>query len=161
MVGDILQPTHLLLVLLVALVVLGPKRLPEVARKLGDGMRDFKAAISFDSDKRDEDRPREEIASPREIASPGEEIASPRDEISGSYSRDREAEPKLEPETQRDPSPPPRAPLESEPDPAPMAPTAAPAAPTTATGTPDPPAPVVTDPARERPSPSPHAESLN
>lgn len=157
MVGDILQPTHLLLVLLVALVVLGPKRLPEVARKLGDGMRDFKAAISFDSDKRDENRPREEIPSP------GEEISSPRDEITSSYSHDREAGPKLklEPDTQRDPSPPPRVPLESEPDPAPMAPTAAPAAPTTATGTPDPPAPVVTDPARERPSPSPHAESLN
>ncbi len=46
MVGDILQPTHLLLVLIVALVVLGPKRLPEAARSLGNGLRDFKAAIS-------------------------------------------------------------------------------------------------------------------
>ena len=46
MIGDILQPTHLLLVLVVALLVLGPKRLPELARTLGTGMRDFKAAIS-------------------------------------------------------------------------------------------------------------------
>lgn len=46
MVGDILQPTHLLLVLVVALLVLGPKRLPEVARHLGSGIRDFKDAIS-------------------------------------------------------------------------------------------------------------------
>ncbi|MGI8428223.1 MAG: twin-arginine translocase TatA/TatE family subunit [Solirubrobacteraceae bacterium] len=45
-VGDILQPTHLLFVLIVALVVLGPKRLPEVARTLGDGLRDFKNAIN-------------------------------------------------------------------------------------------------------------------
>lgn len=46
MIGDILQPTHLLFVLVVALLVLGPKRLPEMARTLGSGMRDFKAAIS-------------------------------------------------------------------------------------------------------------------
>jgi sec-independent protein translocase protein TatA len=45
-IGDILQPTHLLFVLIVALLVLGPKRLPEMARTLGSGMRDFKAAIS-------------------------------------------------------------------------------------------------------------------
>jgi sec-independent protein translocase protein TatA len=45
-VGDILQPTHLLFVLIVALLVLGPKRLPEVARHLGSGIRDFKAAIN-------------------------------------------------------------------------------------------------------------------
>ena len=46
MVGDILQPTHLLFVLIVALLVLGPKRLPEVGRSLGRGLRDFKNAIS-------------------------------------------------------------------------------------------------------------------
>jgi TatA/E family protein of Tat protein translocase len=45
-VGDILQPTHLLLILVVALVVLGPKRLPEVGRSLGKGLRDFRGAIS-------------------------------------------------------------------------------------------------------------------
>ena len=43
---DILQPTHLLLILLVALLVLGPKRLPEVGRSLGRGLRDFKQGIS-------------------------------------------------------------------------------------------------------------------
>jgi sec-independent protein translocase protein TatA len=46
MVGDILQPTHLLFILVVALLVLGPKRLPEVGRTLGTGLRDFKAAIN-------------------------------------------------------------------------------------------------------------------
>lgn len=39
---DIIQPTHLLLILVVALVVLGPKRLPEVGRSLGRGLRDFR-----------------------------------------------------------------------------------------------------------------------
>ncbi|HEX3976734.1 MAG TPA: twin-arginine translocase TatA/TatE family subunit [Solirubrobacteraceae bacterium] len=46
MVGDIFQPTHLLFVLVVALLVLGPKKLPEVGRQLGSGLRDFRAAIN-------------------------------------------------------------------------------------------------------------------
>jgi sec-independent protein translocase protein TatA len=45
-IGDILQPTHLLFVLVVALLVLGPKRLPEVGRSLGKGLRDFRSALS-------------------------------------------------------------------------------------------------------------------
>jgi sec-independent protein translocase protein TatA len=55
MVGDILQPTHLLFVLVVALLVLGPKRLPEVGRTLGNGIRDFRSAINGETpEKRDE-----------------------------------------------------------------------------------------------------------
>jgi sec-independent protein translocase protein TatA len=49
MVGDILQPTHLLFILLVALLVLGPKRLPEVGKTLGSGLRDFRQAINGES----------------------------------------------------------------------------------------------------------------
>ncbi len=44
--NDILQPTHLLLILVVALLVLGPKRLPEATRSIGRGMHDFKSAIT-------------------------------------------------------------------------------------------------------------------
>ena len=47
-VSDILQPTHLLLILVVALVVLGPQRLPEAARSIGRGMHDLKRAMSDD-----------------------------------------------------------------------------------------------------------------
>ena len=47
-ISDILQPTHLLLILVVALLVLGPKRLPEASRALGRGIRDFKGAMSGD-----------------------------------------------------------------------------------------------------------------
>ena len=46
MIGDILQPTHLIFILVIALLVLGPKRLPEVGRSLGKGMRDFRNALS-------------------------------------------------------------------------------------------------------------------
>jgi sec-independent protein translocase protein TatA len=47
--NDILQPTHLLLILAVALLVLGPKRLPEAARSIGRGLHDFKSAMSGES----------------------------------------------------------------------------------------------------------------
>jgi TatA/E family protein of Tat protein translocase len=53
-IGDILQPTHLLFILVVALLVLGPKRLPEVGRSLGKGLRDFRGALSgLEDDTRD------------------------------------------------------------------------------------------------------------
>jgi sec-independent protein translocase protein TatA len=44
--GDILQPTHLLLVLVVMLLVLGPKRLPSAGRALGQGIREFRTSIT-------------------------------------------------------------------------------------------------------------------
>jgi sec-independent protein translocase protein TatA len=38
-------PFELVIVLVVALIVLGPKRLPEVGRSLGNGIREFKDSI--------------------------------------------------------------------------------------------------------------------
>lgn len=65
MIGDIMQPTHLLFVLAIALLVLGPKRLPEVGRQLGKGLRDFRAAINGDSPEHEE--PAEEPAHLSEV----------------------------------------------------------------------------------------------
>jgi sec-independent protein translocase protein TatA len=48
-------PMELVVVLIIALVVLGPKRLPEVGRSLGKGMREFKDSISGDRHDDDED----------------------------------------------------------------------------------------------------------
>ena len=39
-------PMELVLVLAIALIVLGPKKLPEVGRSLGKGMREFKDSLS-------------------------------------------------------------------------------------------------------------------
>ena len=39
-------PMELIIVLVIALVVLGPKKLPEVGKSLGKGMREFKDSIS-------------------------------------------------------------------------------------------------------------------
>jgi sec-independent protein translocase protein TatA len=42
----LLQPTHLILILIVALVFLGPKRIPEAGRALGQGLKEFKHSIA-------------------------------------------------------------------------------------------------------------------
>ena len=47
-------PMELIIVLVIALIVLGPKRLPEAGRSIGRGMREFKDSLSGDS-RRDED----------------------------------------------------------------------------------------------------------
>jgi len=53
-------PLELIVVLIIALVVLGPKKLPQVGRSVGRGMREFKDAISGDDDepRRLDDGPR-------------------------------------------------------------------------------------------------------
>jgi sec-independent protein translocase protein TatA len=43
--SNALQPTHLLLILIVALLLLGPKRLPEAGRALGKGLKEFRSSI--------------------------------------------------------------------------------------------------------------------
>lgn len=43
------------IVLVIALLVFGPKRLPELGSSLGRGMREFKDSISGDSDDDDDD----------------------------------------------------------------------------------------------------------
>jgi sec-independent protein translocase protein TatA len=43
-------PGELLIILIIALVIFGPKRLPGLGRSLGSGMRQFKDAISGQDD---------------------------------------------------------------------------------------------------------------
>jgi sec-independent protein translocase protein TatA len=47
------SPVHLLFLGLVALLVLGPRRLPELARALGKGIREFRESLDVGS--RDEE----------------------------------------------------------------------------------------------------------
>jgi sec-independent protein translocase protein TatA len=60
---------ELIVILVIALLVLGPKKLPEVGKSLGKGMREFKDGISnanpFDDDDEDE-RP---VRRPKQVAS--------------------------------------------------------------------------------------------
>ena len=42
----LLQPTHLVFVLLIVLIIFGPGKLPDLGRSLGKGIREFKDALS-------------------------------------------------------------------------------------------------------------------
>ena len=55
-----ISPLEIIVLLVIALIVLGPQRLPEMARSVGRGMREFRAALSSDS--RDEDDERDDRA---------------------------------------------------------------------------------------------------
>ena len=50
MFEGLFQPTHLLLVLGIALLVFGPKKLPELGKGIGDGIRGFRSAMKEPGD---------------------------------------------------------------------------------------------------------------
>lgn len=43
--GDLFQPTHLLVIAIVFLVIFGAKRLPELGKGLGEGLKGFKEGL--------------------------------------------------------------------------------------------------------------------
>lgn len=45
MIEDLLQPRHLLVILVVALFLFGPKKLPELGKGLAEGIRGFKDSL--------------------------------------------------------------------------------------------------------------------
>jgi sec-independent protein translocase protein TatA len=67
-------PLELGIVLLVVLLIFGPKRLPGLGKQLGSGMREFKEGITGDNkdDKKDEQRPEIAPAPPSSTQSSAE-----------------------------------------------------------------------------------------
>jgi sec-independent protein translocase protein TatA len=43
--GDLLQPWHLVVILVVALLIFGPSKLPGLGKGLGEGIKGFKEGI--------------------------------------------------------------------------------------------------------------------
>jgi len=60
---------EILLLLLVMFLVFGPKRLPEMGRSLGRGIREFKESVTGE-DKDDDDEPRKTELTPPPAATP-------------------------------------------------------------------------------------------
>lgn len=60
-IGGLESPWHLLLLALIALLVFGPSRLPEVGKGVGRGLREFRQAIAGEDqdDDAERERPRE------------------------------------------------------------------------------------------------------
>jgi sec-independent protein translocase protein TatA len=48
MFEGLFQPMHLLVIMVIALFVFGPKRLPELGKGLGEGIKSFKNAMNGD-----------------------------------------------------------------------------------------------------------------
>lgn len=55
MLEGIFQPMHLLVILFIALLVFGPKKLPELGKGLGDGIRAFKDGVRPEARTKDAD----------------------------------------------------------------------------------------------------------
>jgi sec-independent protein translocase protein TatA len=45
MFAGLFQPMHLLVIMIIAMLVFGPKKLPELGKGLGDGLRGFRNAL--------------------------------------------------------------------------------------------------------------------
>lgn len=67
--------TDVLVVLLIVLLILGPKRLPALGKSLGQGMREFKDSITGDSKGDDDDEERPAITQAAETPTPAPEPA--------------------------------------------------------------------------------------
>jgi len=75
MLGNI-GPLEIIVVLIIALVVFGPKRLPELGRSLGKGIREFRGSVSGEQDDEDE-RP----SPPAGIEAGGSKAAAPEEPV--------------------------------------------------------------------------------
>lgn len=51
MFEGLLQPMHLLIIFGVALLIFGPKKLPELGKGIGEGIRGFKSALKVEEEK--------------------------------------------------------------------------------------------------------------
>jgi TatA/E family protein of Tat protein translocase len=88
------SPVHLIFIGIVALLVLGPKRLPEVARALGHGLREFREAMNMDGEQTIEHAP---IAAQPPVASAAQEWTAQApaqgDPLADSFSRVQATQP--------------------------------------------------------------------
>ena len=63
----LLQPTHLIFLLILALLLFGAKRLPEIGRSLGVGMREFKDSVTGVQEATKVDTSRSELSPPQPV----------------------------------------------------------------------------------------------
>jgi sec-independent protein translocase protein TatA len=80
-------PLEIAVVLIIVLIIFGPKRLPELGQSMGRGIREFRNSISGDKDKDDPDKNRKELE-----ASQSAESASQAAEPSTQSAESAEAE---------------------------------------------------------------------
>lgn len=69
--GDLLQPWHLIVILVVALLIFGPSKLPGLGKGLGEGIKGFKEGIKGIGSSDDEKTDTTVKSTATEIKTPG------------------------------------------------------------------------------------------
>jgi sec-independent protein translocase protein TatA len=72
-------PLEIAIVLIIVLIIFGPKRLPELGQSMGRGIREFKGSLSGDKDKED----REDKEKRPEIETSQAEADKPAESVEG------------------------------------------------------------------------------
>jgi sec-independent protein translocase protein TatA len=60
-------PLEIAVVLIIVLIIFGPKRLPELGQSMGRGIREFKNSLSGDKDKDSEEEKRRELEASQQV----------------------------------------------------------------------------------------------
>ena len=81
-------PLEIAVVLIIVLIIFGPKRLPELGQSMGRGIREFKNSISGDKQESPEEKRRELEASQQQAAQPaqppaGDTTSKPAEPVEG------------------------------------------------------------------------------
>lgn len=78
MIAELFQPMHLLLILVIALLLFGPGKLPQIAANMGKSIREFKSALSAPDEVKVAAPPQQAEAQPAQpAAQPAQSAAQP------------------------------------------------------------------------------------
>lgn len=75
-------PLEIAVVLIIVLIIFGPKRLPELGQSMGRGIREFKASLTGDKDKDDPEEKRHELEASKVEANKAE-ATKPAESVEG------------------------------------------------------------------------------
>ncbi len=64
----VIEPWHLVLILIIALVIFGPGKLGDVGGALGRGIREFKSSMNSEIDEKKEDKHADSTAAKKEVS---------------------------------------------------------------------------------------------
>jgi sec-independent protein translocase protein TatA len=78
-------PLELAIVLIIALVIFGPKRLPDLGKSLGSGMREFKDSLSGNKDDDDEDEAQAQLEAQAAQPQPDPSVEPVEGEVVGDH----------------------------------------------------------------------------
>ena len=57
MLDNLFTPSHIVIILIIALLIFGPRKLPELGKGIGEGIRGFRSAINGHAEASDQSQP--------------------------------------------------------------------------------------------------------